>query len=154
VYFDQISEIGQGAEDVNALLLAGNLSGITPLFVTNNGSIYMNNYFMDPITLYNNPYPYGDVLSTYLIWNYVPNSPLPFLNATTLGSSQGNYGTYTFQFANQTDQITVNNAGTMVKITPGNTEGWATTITLWNGWYVTSQVPNGMSIYTFRRIMF
>ena len=152
VYFNPQTEVGQGAEDVNALLLAGDLSDIEMLWVTNNGSQYMKNYYLDPITMYNEVYPFGDTKDQ--IQNYVPNSPLPFLNATTLGAAQGNYGIYVFQFANQTDQITINNAGTPVTVTPGNTEGWATGIILWNGWYVTSQVPPGMNIYTFKRIMF
>jgi hypothetical protein len=152
VYFDAQSEIGQGAEDVNALLLAGNFSAITPLFVTSNGSAYMTNYYLDPITMFNNVFPFGDTKDN--IHDYMPNSPLPFLNATTLGVAQGNYGIYVFQFANQTDQITINNAGTPVIITPQNIYGWAAGTILWNGWYVTSSVPDGMNIYTYKRIMF
>jgi hypothetical protein len=151
VYFNPQTEIGQGAEDVNALLESGNLSGIDPLFVTNNGSAYMTNYYLDPVTMFNNVFPFGD--TTDLVQDYVPNSPLPFLNPSSLGS-QGIYGIYAFQFVNQADQITINNAGTMVTVTPVNTEGWAPGIILWNDWYVTSQVPQGMQMYTFKRIMF
>jgi hypothetical protein len=153
VYFNPQTEIGQGAEDVNTLLLSGEYSDIDFLWVTNNGSAYMTNYYLDPITLYNNVYPFGDLNDSSLVLNYVPNSPLPFLNASSL-SAQGTFGVYIFQFANQTDQLTINNAGTIVTVTPGNTEGWAVAIELWQGWYVTSQAPPGMNIYTFKRILF
>ncbi len=153
VYFDPSTEVGQGAEDISALLLAGNLSAIDPLWVTNNGSQYMTHYFLDPITLYTNVYPFGDIEQSQLIRDYVPNSPLPFLNTSSLGA-QGTAGTYVFQFANQTDQVTINNHGTVVTIVPGNTEGWAAGITLSQGWYITSQVPPGMNMYTFKRILF
>jgi hypothetical protein len=153
VYFDAESQLGQGAEDVNALLRAGNLSAITPLFLTNNGSAYMTNYYMDPITLFNNPYPFGDSDAVTLFNSYVPNSPLPFLNSSSL-AVEGTWGIYVFQFANQTDSITINNAGELVTLTPENTEGWVGTIILLNGWYVTSPVPPGMNMYTFKRIMF
>ena len=154
VYFNPQTEIGQGAEDVNALLEAGDYSDIETLWVTNNGSLYMRNYYLDPITMFNNVYPFGDLNGTQLLYNYVPNSPLPFLNATTLGAAQGNYGIYVFQFANQTDQVTINNAGTRVNVSPDNSYGWAPGIGLSQGWYVTSQVPPGMNIYTYKRVMF
>jgi hypothetical protein len=153
VYFDPSSQLGQGAEDLNALLLSGNLSGMTPLFVTNNGSAYMTNYYMDPITLFNNPYPFDDTDDVTLFNNYVPNSPLPFLNPSSLGA-EGTWGIYKFQFANQSDSITINNADSLVTVTPENTEGWATVIILLNGWYVTSPVPPEMNMYTLKRIMF
>jgi hypothetical protein len=152
-YFDSQNQIGQGAEDINNLLLAGNLSDIDFLWVTNNGSQYMSRYYLDPITMYNNVYPFGNLNTTQLLHNYVPNSPLPFLNASSLGA-QGTRGTYVFQFAQQSDQITINNAGTPVTVSPGNTEGWAVAITLSTGWSITSQVPPGMNMYTFKRIMF
>ena len=153
VYFNPETEVGQGAEAINSLLLAGELSDIDFLWVTNNGSQYMTNYYLDPVTMYNNVYPFGDLNETQLLYDYVPHSPLPFLNMSSLGA-QGTRGTYVFQFAQQTDQLTVNNAGTLVTIQPGNTEGWAVGITLSNGWYVTSQVPPGMNMYTFKRILF
>lgn len=153
VYFDPNSQWGQGAEDLNALLLAGNLSAITPLFVTDNGSAYLTNYYMDPITLFNNPYPFGDNEEVSLFNNYVPNSPLPFLNASSL-ATEGTWGIYVFRFANQAGSITINNAGSLVTVAPKNTYGWATAILLLNGWSVTSQVPRDMNVYTFKTIMF
>ncbi|MGC2108076.1 MAG: hypothetical protein WA655_01075 [Candidatus Korobacteraceae bacterium] len=153
IYFDPHSEAGQGAEDINALLLAGNLSAIDPLWVTNSGSAYMTNYYMDPITLYTNPYPFGDLEYSQLEYNYVPNSPISFMNASSL-NNQGVNDIYIFRFANQADQITINNAGTIVTITPFNTYGWASGLRLWQGWYVTSEVPPGMNMYTFKRILF
>ena len=153
VYFDAQTEIGQGAEDVSALMIAGQFSDITPLWVTNGGSAYMTNYFMDPMTLYTNVYPFGNLEQHDLLANYVPNSPLPFLNPSSLGA-QGTAGTYVFQFANQSDQITISNAGNNVVVVPGNRYGWAPGVTLYSGWSITSQVPPGMNMYTFRRIMF
>jgi hypothetical protein len=153
VYFDPNSQMGQGAEDVGTLLRAGNLSAITPLFVTDNGSAFMTNYYMDPITLFNNPYPFGSNETVALFYNYVPNSPLPFLSPSSLGV-EGTWGIYVFQFANQTDSITINNAGELVTLTPQNSEGWVGTLILLNGWFVTSPVPPGMNMYTFKRVMF
>lgn len=153
VYFDPETELGQSAEDVSSLLHSGGLSDIDFLWLTNYGSAYMTHYYMDPITLYNNVYPFGDVNSSQLLYNYVPNSPLPFLNTSSL-SAQGTFGIYIFQFANQTDQVTINNAGTLITVQPGNSEGWAVAVELWQGWYITSQVPPGMNMYTFKRILF
>ena len=113
----------------------------------------MHNYYMDPITLYNNVYPWGALGYASLINNYVPNPPLPFLNASSLGA-QGTYGLYVFQFASQSDQLTINNHGTLITVRPGNTEGWAYAVSLAQGWYITSQVPPGMNIYTFKRVLF
>ncbi len=151
VYFNPQSLAGQGAEDVSHLLVAGDFSDITPLFVTNNGAAYMRNYYLDPITMYNNVLPFGDTTDT--VYTYMPNSPLPFLNASSL-NSQGVYGTYVFHFAATTDQITINNAGTILTIAPQNPYGWAQGVTLSSGWRITSQVPSGMSLYTFKRILF
>jgi len=152
VYFDPQSKIGQGAEDINTLLLAGNLSAITPLFVTNNGSAYMNNYYLDPITMFNNVLPFGDTKDG--VYTYMPNSPVPFLNATTLAAAQGNRGSYVFQFAQQTDEITINNAGSKLIVTPWNIYGWTAGIGLSQGWYIITPVPQGMNMYTYKRIMF
>lgn len=153
VYFDPQRDLGQGAEDINSLLLAGSYGDIDPLWVTENGSAYMTNYYMDPMTLYTNIYPVGAIKQTQLERNYVPNSPLPFLNISSL-SAQGTSGIYVFEFANQTDQITINNAGTIITVAPGNLEGWAAGVYLSRSWFITSQVPQGMNIYTFKRVMF
>jgi hypothetical protein len=152
-YFDPGAQIGQGAEEIQSLLLAGDLADIDFLWVTNNGSSYMQHYYLDPVTLYNNVYPWGAINSSPLVLSWVPNPPQPFLNTSSLGA-QGTHDIYIFNFANQTDSLTINNAGTVVTIRPGNTEGWAYAIILWDGWYVTSQVPPGMNMYTFKRIMF
>jgi hypothetical protein len=147
MYFDPNTGVGQGVEDLNALLLSGNLSAITPLWVTNHGSSYMTTYYMDPITYYNNPYPYGDTEDEQLVFNNVPNSPLPFLTPFSL-SAQNPFGAYMFLFANQGDQVTINNAGTNLTITPTSSSGWANTDGLYAGWTIVSPIPNGMQIYT------
>jgi len=151
VYFNPVTEVGQGAEEINSLLESNDLSAINPLFVTNNGSAYMNNYYLDPITMYNNVLPFGDTRDT--VYTYMPNTPLPFLNEASL-NSQGVQGVYVFNFAHQTDQLTINNAGTIITIVPQNSYGWAQGVTLYSGWHITSLVPSGMSMYTFKRIMF
>jgi hypothetical protein len=151
IYFDRSSEVGQGAEKINSLLLANNLSMIMPLFVTNNGSRYMTNYYLDPITMYNNVLPFGDTIDT--VYTYMPNSPLPFMNQSSL-AVQGTAGTFAFQFAHQSDQITINNAGTIVNISPQNSYGWAPGTTLSTGWFIASQIPQGMNVYTYKRVLF
>ncbi len=154
VYFNPQTQVGQGAEDVNTLLEAGNLSDIEILWVTGNGSQYMTNYYLDPITMFNEVYPFGNIEYGSLEVNYLPYSPLPFMNPQTLGGVQGVPGVYIFQFAAQTDQLTINNAGKPVTVTPGNNYGWAVAVGLSQGWYVTSQAPPGMNVYTFKRLLF
>jgi len=36
---------------------------------------------------------------------------------------------------------------------PGNTEGWATSVDLSNWGYITA-APDGMNVYTFKRVLF
>ena len=151
IYFDPSSWIGQGAEDLNALLLSGNLSAITPLFVTSYGDQYMTTYYMDPITLYNEIDPFG-MLDAEAKLNYVPNSPLPFLNDVT-DSAEGTTGTFVFHFADATDGVTIQNGGTNMAEFPGNREGWATSVDLSNWGYITA-APDGMNVYTFKRVLF
>jgi hypothetical protein len=147
MYFDPNTEIGQGVEDLNGLLLSGNLSAITPLWVTNYGSAYMTTFYMDPIVYYNNPYPYGAIEDEQLVYNNVPNSPLPFLTPFSV-STQNPPSAYMFLFAHQNDQVTVNNAGTSLTITPISTSGWSPTVGLHAGWTIVSSIPDGMQIYT------
>ncbi len=153
MYFDPDTGMGQGVEDLNALLLSGNLSDITPLWVTNKGSSYATTYYMDPITYYNNPYPFGLTEDEQLVYNNVPNSPLPFLTPFNL-SAQHPFGAYMFHFAGQSDQVTIDNAGTNVTIAPISSSGWAQTYGLYSGWAIVSPIPSGMKIYTPRWLSF
>jgi hypothetical protein len=152
VYFDSHTQLGQGAEDVNALLLAGNYSAINPLFVSLYGSQWMTSYYLDPITMYNEVDPFGLLNATDEL-NYAPNSPVPFLNPAPL-SVVGTAGDYVFQFANPTDSITaLDGAGNHV-ISPVNNEGWASGVYLSTGWSILSAVPDGTQMFTFKRILF
>ena len=148
MYLDPNSDIGQGVEDLNALLLAGNLSAITPLWVTNGGSFYATTYYMDPVTYFNNPYPYGMLQSFQQVYDNVPNSPLPYLQPFTLGSAPPADSAYMFWFANSGDQVTINNAGKIVTVAPISSSGWASTVELYKPWSIVSSVPSGMQIYT------
>ena len=151
VYFNPSSQLGQGAEDVNALLLAGNYSQIEAMFLTPYGDQYMTAYPLDPITLYNEVAPFG-MLNTQQILNYLPNSPLPYLIPISL-SVAGTAGEYEFQFANQTDTLVVGNNSTQISITPQNTQGWSGGHYLNTGWSIVS-APAGMQLFTFKRVMF
>jgi hypothetical protein len=152
IYFDPNSQMGQSAEDVNSLLLANNLSGIHALYVTSYENKYMTSYYMDPITTFNNVDPFG-MLDGQTQLNYMPNSPLPFLNDIT-STGQGTPGPIIFHFANQNDSITIQNGSSTVKIVPGNTEGWASSLPLNAGWSIISPIPGGMTFYTFNRVLF
>ena len=151
IYFDPGSQVGQGAEDINGLLLSGELSSITPLFLTSYGDQYMTTYYMDPITLYNEVDPFG-MLNAQAKLNYVPNSPLPFLNDVTQ-DAVATTGTFVFYFANAADSVTIQNGATDVVASPQNTEGWATSLDLSNWTYLTA-TPEGMHVYTFKRVLF
>ncbi|HVU47803.1 MAG TPA: hypothetical protein VHD85_16850, partial [Terracidiphilus sp.] len=148
VYFDPNAGIGQGVEDVSSLLTSGNTSGITPIWVTSHGSSYMTGYYMDPISYYNNPYPYGNSEEEQLVYDNVPNSPLPLLNPFILGQSNSVSSAYMFYFANPGDQVTINNAGTSLTIKPTSAAGWAQTYFLYSGWSIVSPIPSGMQIFT------
>ncbi|HWE85518.1 MAG TPA: hypothetical protein VG267_11275 [Terracidiphilus sp.] len=152
VYFDPDTQLGQGAEDVNALLLAGNYSAINPLFVSPYGSQWMTHYHLDPITMYNEVDPFGMLDATDEV-NYLPNSPLPFLNSVPL-STIGTAGQYVFLFANSTDSITAQDGSGNHVISPANNEGWASSVYLNTGWSILGGVPDGMQMYTFKRVLF
>src|SRR5579884_4124372 len=151
VYFDPNAQVGQGADEIESNLLAGNLSAITPLFLTSYNSQYAKTYYMDPITLYANVMPFGMLVAQDEL-NYVPNSPLPFLTDVTATASGA--GIYIFSFSNATDSITIQNGSGLVTVSPVNKEGWATSVYLNPGWSITSAIPGGMHIYQFKRVMF
>ena len=158
VYFDTNSQTGQGMKDVETLLLSNNLSAIEPLFVTNYGSQYMTTYYLDPITLYANVQPFGLLVPQQQL-DYVPNSPLGFLNDVTstapgTGSATPGTGRFVFQFVNPTDKVTIQSGSSTLVVSPANTEGWAVSTYLEPGWNFVSPVPDGMRIYTFKRILF
>jgi hypothetical protein len=153
VYFDPNTQLGQGAEDINALLLAGNYSSINALFVTSYGSQYMTAYTMDPITLYNEVMPFG-MLNVQEELNYVPNSPLPYLTAEDLSQSVGTAHDYEFQFANATDTLTVQSNSDSIVISPSNSQGWSGEQYLNPGWSILSSIPEGVQIFHFKRVMF
>ena len=151
IYFDPDSQMGQGAEEINGLLLSGKLSSITPRFVTSYGNQYMTTYYMDPITLYNEVDPFG-MLNAQAKLNYLPNSPLPFLNDVTQ-NAEGTTGTFVFHFASADDSVTILNNGVQEIVSPLNTEGWATSVDLSN-WSYATPPPAGMNVYTFKRVLF
>jgi hypothetical protein len=106
---------------------------------------------MDPSTLFNNAYSLSDIDAVTLFNDYVPNPPLPFLNSSSLGA-EGTWGIYKFQFANQTDSITINNAGSLVTVPSENTEGWATTILLLNGCSQCWKIKNSSDTELYRTV--
>ncbi|HWE85517.1 MAG TPA: hypothetical protein VG267_11270 [Terracidiphilus sp.] len=152
VYFDPDTQLGLGAEDVNALLLAGNYSAINPLFVSPYGSQWMSHYYLDPITMYNEVDPFGLLNATDEL-NYLPNSPLSFLNSAPL-TDVGVANQYAFRFANPTDSITVQDSSGNHAISPVDSQGWAPSVYLNTGWSIVGAVPYGMQMYTFKRILF
>jgi hypothetical protein len=151
-YFNSSMTAGQSAEQISALLLAGNYSSINANFITPYGNQYMTTYYLDPMTYYNNVVPFG-MITSYEDLNTVPNSPLKFLDEVDL-NDVGQAGYYVFNFQTQTDSVTMQSGGQSVTVTPVNTEGYATSVYLQRGWAVTSAVPPGMRIFTFVRVMF
>jgi len=151
-YFNSSMTAGQSAEQISALLLAGNYSSINVNFITPYGNQYMTTYYLDPMTYYNNVVPFGMIYS-YEDLNTVPNSPLPFLNEVDL-NVEGQTGNYAFNFQNQSDTVTIQYQGSSETLSPANTQGWAYTVHLPQGWTITSSVPSGMRIFTFVRVMF
>jgi hypothetical protein len=152
VYLNQNLTAGQSAEQISALLLAGNYSSIDTDFVTPYGDEYMTIYYLDPMTFYTNVVPFG-MITNYAELNTVPNSPLQFLNEVDL-NDEGQTGFYVFNFLNQTDSVTIQNQGVSETLIPANTEGWAASVYLPSGWTITSAVPSGMRVFTFVRVMF
>jgi hypothetical protein len=153
VYLNQELTAGQSAEQIGALLLAGNYSSIDTNFVTPYGDQYMTTYYLDPMTFYTNVVPFG-MITTYDELNTVPNSPLQFLNEVEL-NAEGQAGFYIFNFQSQRDSVTIQGQNYFsAAITPANTEGWAASVYLQPGWTITSAVPAGMRVFTFVRVMF
>jgi hypothetical protein len=148
MYLNPTTGVGQGVEDLNALLLSGNLAGITPMWVTNSGSLYATTYFMNPILYFNNPFPFGEMEEFQQVYDNVPNSPLPFLQEVDLSAANHPTGVYIVWFANSTDQVTINNAGTQTTVSPLSAAGWALSTTLYSPWTIASPIPDGMKIYT------
>ena len=151
IYFDSNAQTGQAAEEIQNDLLSGNLSTITPLFVTSYGNQYLKSFYADPATYFANVMPFG-LLNTQDELNYVPNSPLPFLVDVTSAASGA--GVYVFYFSNPTDSVVIQNGGNVITVSPVNHQGWAASIYLGANWSITSPVPGGMRIYQFRRMMF
>ena len=147
MYFDPASGVGQGVEDLNALLLSGNLAGIGPEWVTSSGSLYSTTYFMNPILYFNNPFPFGELDEYQEVYDYVPNSPLPFLQEVDLSAPNPPSGVYFIWFANSTDQAVLNIRGTDVTVSELSASGWAPSMWLWSPWSPVS-IPDGMKIYT------
>jgi len=149
MYLNPESQIGQGVEDLNSLLRAGNLSAITPWWATSSGTYYMTTFYMNPILYYNNPFPYGLLQNFQEVYDNVPNSPLSFLTPVSLDSpTPSPIGYYEFLFTNPTDQITINNAGSQITVSPLSSAGWALSVGLYPGWSITSTIPAGTQIYT------
>jgi hypothetical protein len=152
VFFDPSTQTGQGADDVSNLLVNGQVSSIDMSLATNWGSLYLTSYYMDPITYYVNVQPFGFLTAT-AEYNYVPNSPLPFLTSVPLSSIEGVAGAYVFNFAQQTDTLQVQDRLLTLTFAPANTEGWYAPSTLHTYWSVSSSVPAGMTTYTHPRVL-
>ena len=104
VYLNLTAQTGQSAEQIQQLLLSGQYSKVDSSFVTTYGSLYMTNYYFNPMLAYTNVVPFGTISSQANL-NYVPNSPTQFMNEVDL-SDVGINGTYFFNFANSTDSLT------------------------------------------------
>ncbi|HVU46462.1 MAG TPA: hypothetical protein VHD85_10070, partial [Terracidiphilus sp.] len=153
IFFDPGAQVGQGAEDINSLLLSGNYSDMDPLFVTSYGTLYMTSYYMDPLTNYNEVDPFGMVDAQQQL-NYLPNSPLPYLTSIDLSTVTGTAGQYEFRFASSTDTLVVQSNSATITISAQNTQGWSQSAYLNTGWSIVSAVPSGMTTYQFRRLVY
>ncbi|MCU1308464.1 MAG: hypothetical protein JWN45_3159, partial [Acidobacteriaceae bacterium] len=59
MYFDDTAGVGQGVEEISALVTAQQFASVKPKYVTASGDYWMQNYYMDPLTLYLNPWVLG-----------------------------------------------------------------------------------------------
>ena len=152
VYFNARTQIGQGAEEIQSYFLSAQYSSIQLLWVTQYGNWYAENYYMDPITLYNNVIPMGDPIT------YAPNPAYPYLTLQDLGTVMGQPGTYIVQFANPSDSVTLQESSANPNVTnvqtPLTTDGWGHAVGLYSGWSIAGSTPTGMNIYTFKRVLF
>jgi hypothetical protein len=148
-YWNPSTTTGLSVNQISADVVAQNFGAIPTTFVTNNGTVYVNNYYMDPILLYLNVLPTGQATTQ----GPVANSPLPYM--TQLGTSAiGQAGHYVFSFASQNDAVTISDPiqGTLT-IRPSNGTQFSSYTKLNSGWSISS-TPAGLGIYTINRFKF
>jgi hypothetical protein len=148
-YWNPSTNSGLSVSQISTDVQAQNFSAVPTTFVTNNGSVYLTNYYMDPILLYLNVLPTGQNTTQ----GPVANSPLPYM--TRLGSSSiGQPSHYVFSFANQSDAVTISDPiqGTLT-LRPSNGTPFSSDTRLNSGWSITS-TPAGLVIYVINRYKF
>ena len=154
VYFDNVIQRGQSAQELSAAVFSESWSLIQPQFVTPNGDSYMRNYYLDPITMYLNVVPQGGTLAKSVV-----HDPIQFL-LPFLYSSANPHGFYLFEFGNSSESLDIQNQpgpytpqSGLITLTPQQSTLWSKTHTLNDGWVIGS-APADVQAFTFRRPMF
>ncbi len=147
VYFDSDSETGWSADMIGAALRSGNVASVPQQYVSPYYDTFMRNYYMDPITLYNNLNPMGsdDYLSNAV------HAADPFLNLLNVSEVVGQNNVYTAKFGSSWESFSVQDASAGVyTFSPDLPSLWARAETLWAGWSAPSAPPPDMQLYTYK----
>lgn len=151
VYWNPSNATGMSVADLNSAVVGQAWSTITPfiMYATSNGEVYAHNYYMDPILLYLNPSPVGDLNPL----QPVANSPAPYLQVHN-AAAVGTQGIWVFGFQNQTDTATLSDPvfGTLTAAPLGGTP-YSQGIFLDAGWSVVS-APVGVQTLTMNRYVY
>ena len=159
VYFDDSAQQGQSAAELSGYVFAESWSQIHAKFVTPNGKSYMNNYYLDPVTLYLNV-----VLPGKTATESVVHDPKQFLVPVTIGTANPQ-GYYTFAFSPASDTMEIENppgsfasVSGRIRVDPLDTDPldssvWSAAFGLNDGWWIASG-PADVQAFTFRRVMF
>lgn len=147
MYFDPATQIGQSVEEIQALVVANNFSGLHIMYLTTLNDTVLRNYYMDPITLYLNVYPPGQQLGS------LQNSPLQFLKNVDVQDIEGQSSVFPFSFGSSGEQLDVVIDQSIVTLTPVDGTMFSRAISVPTGWSV-SNMPSDAQAYTFIRPVF
>lgn len=150
VYWSQSTATGMSVSDLSSAVIAKNWSSITPVitYATNNSETYAHDYYMDPILIYLNPSPPGDLNPAPLT-----NSPVPYLTVHP-ASDVGKWATWMFSFQKKTDAVTISDPVLgVITLAPLGGTSYSQAVILETGWSVKS-APSGLQMLTINHYVY
>lgn len=147
VYFDSTSQTGWSADAIGAALRSGTAASVPRQYVSPYYDTFNRNYYMDPITLFNNLNPTD---SDDYISNAV-NAPETFLNAVNISDVVGQNQAFTAKFGSSSESFSVQYAsGATYTFNPDLPSLWSWSQTLWLGWSAPFVPPSDMQLYSYK----
>jgi len=146
IYFDNVNQSGWSADMMGDAIRSGNVASVPWQYVSPYYDTFMRNYYMDPITLFNNLNPVG---SNDFIGNAVHEAD-PLLNLVDINEA-GQENIYTAKFGGSAESFTVQNGSAgAYTFSPELPSLWAHPHTLHAGWSASDPQPSDMQLYTYK----